>query len=61
MQVSNLIKPNRTDEEYLTVALENKLKENYTKKNKEILSFIFKKLIEELKPPLFNLCRLIRY
>ena len=49
LKVSNLIKPNMTDKDYLTVALNNKLKENYTKKYKEMLQFIFNKLIEELK------------
>ena len=49
LKVSNLIKPNMTDKDYLTVALNNKLKENYTKKYKEMLQFIFMKLIEELK------------
>ena len=49
LKVSNLIKPNMTDKDYLTVALRNKLKENYTKKYKEMLQFIFMKLIEELK------------
>jgi len=46
---SKLIKPNMTDKEYLTAALNNKLNENYTKKYKEMLQFIFNKLIEELK------------
>ena len=41
LKVSNLIKPNMTDKDYLTVALRNKLKENYTKKYKEMLQFIF--------------------
>ena len=49
LKVSNLIKPNMTDKDYLTVALKNKLKENYTKKYKEMLQFIFNKLVEELK------------
>ena len=49
LKVSNLIKPNMTDKDYLTVALRNKLKENYTKKYKEMLQFVFIKLIEELK------------
>jgi len=49
LKVSNLIKPNMTDKDYLTVALNNKLKENYTKKYKEMLQFIFNKLIKELK------------
>ena len=49
LKVSKLIKPNMTDKDYLTVALNNKLKENYTKKYKEMLQFIFNKLIEELK------------
>ena len=49
LKVSNLIKPNMTDKDYLTVALRNKLKENYTKKYKEMLQFIFNKLVEELK------------
>ena len=49
LEVSNYIKPNMTDKDYLTVALENKLKENYTKKYKEMLQFIFNKLIGELK------------
>ena len=48
-KVSNLIKPNMTDKDYLTVALNNKLKENYTKKYKEMLQFIFNKLVKELK------------
>ena len=38
-----------TDKDYLTVALNNKLKENYTKKYKEMLQFIFNKLIKEFK------------
>ncbi len=38
-----------TDKEYLTAALNNKLNENYTKKYKEMLKFIFNKLIEEIK------------
>ena len=38
-----------TDKDYLTVALRNKFKENYTKKYKEMLQFIFNKLVEELK------------
>ena len=49
LKVSNLIKPNMTDKDYLTVALNNKLKDNYTKKYKEMLQFIFNKLIKELK------------
>ena len=49
LKVSNLIKPNMTDKDYLTVALNNKLKENYTKKYKEMLQFIYNKLIKELK------------
>jgi len=49
LKVSNLIKPNMTDKDYLTVALNNKLKDNYTKKYKEMLQFTFKKLVEELK------------
>jgi integrase len=49
LKVSNLIKPNMTDKDYLTVALNNKLKENYTKKYKKMLQFIFNKLIKELK------------
>jgi len=48
LKVSNLIKPNMTDKDYLTLALENKLKENYTKKYKEMLQFIFNKLIGQL-------------
>ena len=48
LKVSNLIKPNMTDKDYLTLALENKLKENYTKKYKEMLQFIFNKLIVQL-------------
>jgi len=46
LKVSNLIKPNMKDKDYLTVALNNKLKENYTKKYKEMLQFIFNKLIK---------------
>ena len=49
LKVSNLIKPNMTDKDYLSVAINNKLKENYTKKYKEMLQFIFNKLVEELK------------
>ena len=49
LKVSKLIKPNMTDKDYLTVALNSKLKENYTKKYKEMLQFIFNKLIKELK------------
>ena len=48
LKVSNYIKPNMTDKDYLTVALNNKLKENYTKKYKEMLQFIFNKLIDKL-------------
>jgi len=49
LKVSNLIKPNMTDKDYLKAALNNKLKESYTKKYKEMLQFIFNKPIEELK------------
>ena len=49
LKVSNLIKPNMTDKDYLTVALNNKLEENYTKKYKYMLEFIFNKLILQLK------------
>ena len=49
LQVSNYIKPNMTDKDYLTVALNNKLKENYTKKYKYMLKFISDKLIFQLK------------
>ena len=48
LKVSKLLKPNMTDKDYLTVALNNKLKENYTNKYKKMLQFIFNKLIEEL-------------
>jgi len=48
LQVSKLIKPNMSDQEYFTVALENKLKGNYTKKYKYTLEFIYKKLINEM-------------
>ncbi|WP_088323119.1 tyrosine-type recombinase/integrase [Polaribacter tangerinus] len=48
IKVSSLIKPNMTDKDYLIVALENKLKKNYTKKYKEMLQFIFNRLIDEL-------------
>ena len=54
LKVSKLIKPNMTDKDYLTVALNNKLKENYTKKYKEMLQFIFNKLIKELKESLIQ-------
>ena len=47
-----------TDKDYLTVALNNKLKENYTNKYKEMLQFIFNKLIEELNE---ILCRTYSY
>ena len=49
LKVSSLIKPNMTDKDYLTVALNNKLKQNFTKKYKEMLQFIFNKLVVELK------------
>ena len=49
LQVYKFMKPNMTDKEYLTVALENKLRENYTKKYKYMLRFIFNKLTAELK------------
>ena len=49
LKVSKLIKPNMTDTDYLTVALNNKLKENYTEKYKEMLQFIFNKLTLNLK------------
>ena len=49
VKVSSLIKPNMTDLEYLTLALNTKTKENYTKKYKEMLQFVYDKLIEELK------------
>jgi integrase len=49
LKVSKLIKPNMTDKDYLTVALNNKLEENYTKKYKYMLEFIFNKLILQLK------------
>ena len=49
LKASKLIKPNMTDKDYLTVALNNKLKENYTKKYKEMLQFIFNKLTLNLK------------
>ena len=49
VKVSSLIKPKMTDLEYLTLALNNKTKENYTKKYKEMLQFVYDKLIEELK------------
>ena len=45
VKVSSLIKPNMTDLEYLTLALNNKTKENYTKKYKEMLQFVYDKLI----------------
>ena len=48
LKVSKLIKPNMTDKDYLAVALENKLKEKYTKKYKYMLQFIFNKLMVEL-------------
>ncbi|PHS10025.1 MAG: hypothetical protein COA88_03060 [Kordia sp.] len=48
LKVSKLIKPSMTDKDYLTVALENKLKQKYTKKYKYMLQFIFNKLIDEL-------------
>ena len=49
LKVSKLIRSNMTDKEYLMVALENKLKENFTEKYKYTLQFIFNKLIRELK------------
>ena len=49
LKVSKLIKPNMTDKDYLTEALNNKLEENYTKKYKYMLQFIFNKLILQLK------------
>ena len=48
LSVSKLIKPKMSDQDYLKVALERKLKGNYTKKYKYTLEFIFKKLIHEM-------------
>jgi len=48
LSASKLLKPNMTDRDYLSIALENKLKENYTKKYKYTLTFIYNKLVNEL-------------
>ena len=49
LSASKLIKPNMTDKDYLSIALENKLKGNYTKKYKYTLTFIYNKLVNKLK------------
>ena len=48
LTASKLLKPNMTDRDYLSIALKQKLKENYTKKYKYTLSFIYNKLVNEL-------------
>ena len=48
LQYSKLLKPNITDMEYLSAALDNKLNENHTDKYKYMLRFIFEKLEKEL-------------
>ena len=48
LQYSKLLKPNITDKEYLSAALDNKLNENHTDKYKYMLRFIFEKLEKEL-------------
>jgi integrase len=48
-KVSELITPNMTDKDYLSIALKNKLKGSYTKKYNNQLTFIYKKLIKRLK------------
>jgi integrase len=48
LQYSKLLKPNITDKEYLSAALDNKLNENHTDKYKYMLRFIFEKLVKEL-------------
>ena len=47
-KVSELITPNMTDKDYLSIALKNKLKVGYTKKYNNQLTFIYKKLIKRL-------------
>ena len=48
-KVSELITPNMTDKDYLSIALKNKLKGSYTKKYNNQLTFIYKKLIKRLR------------
>ena len=48
-KVSELITPNMTDKDYLSIALKNKLKGSYTKKYNNQLTFIYKKLINRLR------------
>ena len=47
--VSELIRPNMLDKDYLFIALNNKIKKNYTDKYIKQLSFIYNKLITILK------------
>ena len=47
--ISELIRPNMLDKDYLFIALNNKLKGNYTDKYIKQLSFIYNKLVTILK------------
>ena len=47
--ISELIRPNMLDKDYLFIALNNKLKGNYTDKYTKQLSFIYNKLVTILK------------
>lgn len=46
--ISELIRPNMLDKDYLFIALNNKLKGNYTDKYTKQLSFIYNKLVEKI-------------
>ena len=48
-KVSELVTPNMTDKDYLSIALKNKLKGSYTKKYNNQLTFTYKKLINRLR------------
>ena len=48
LKYSKLLKPNMTDKEYLSAALDIKLNENYTTKYKYMLRFIHDKLVNEM-------------
>ena len=49
LPLNSLVRVNTTHREYLTIALEEKLKENHTEKYKEQLTFILNKLLDCLK------------
>ena len=43
------IKPNMSDVDYIKVALEKKLKENYSEKYKSVLRFSYRCLLKQMK------------